>query len=143
MDTVTCMHCNGSGKEVAMVDLTTGQATYRVCAVCSGSGKVAVEKSYFTQYPDKSLEFAKQLMQEHGKPSEICIAGNHDIQVLFPDGAKFTLGGFTVGYLGTGPRYTKAFLDAAGFTVSMDDIVSMHPPVTLIAGQPYEKKSDS
>ncbi len=139
MDTATCMHCNGSGKEVAMVDLITGQATYRVCSVCGGTGTVEAERSYFTQYPDKSLEFAKQLIQQHGKPSEICITEDDDILVLFLDGAKFILGGFTVGYLGTGPRYTKAFLDAAGFSITMDEIVNMHPPVTLVAGQPYEK----
>ena len=61
-------------------------------------------------------------MERHGKPVEICFAGNHDIRVLFGDGSRYILGGFTVGYRGTGPDYTKRLLDAAGFNVPIDEI---------------------
>ena len=122
---------------MASMSLVTGQVQYRTCGVCKGTGKVSAERSHFTEYPDRSLEIARQLIQQHGKPAEICIAGNHDIRVLFKNGSRYILGGFTVGYRGTGPDFTKAFLDAAGFSISMDDIADMHPPVTLVAGQPY------
>lgn len=137
MNTVECAHCGGKGKEIATMSLTTGEIEYRTCGVCNGTGLVAGEKSYFTEYPDRSLENAHELMRQYGKPVEICIAGNHDIRVLFKDGSRYTLGGFTVGYRGTGPDYTKAFLDAAGFDVSIDSVAEMRPPVTLFAGQPY------
>ena len=135
--TVHCSQCKGTGKEFASMSLVTGETKYRTCSVCGGTGSVAAEKSHFTQYPDLSLRKAIELMEEHGKPSEICIAGDHDFRVFFPDGSKHVLGGFTVGYRGTGPDYTKRLLDAAGFDVSMDEIAKMEPPVTLVAGQPY------
>jgi hypothetical protein len=105
--------------------------------VCKGTGSVSAEKSHFTSYPDRSLENARELMRCHGEPVEICIAGNHDIRVVFRDGSRYILGGFTVGYRGTGPDYTKAFLQAAGFDISIDEIAEMRPPVTLVDGQPY------
>jgi len=76
---------------------------------------VAAEKSHFTRYPDLSLKYALQLMQRHGKPVEVRIVRDHDTRVLSKDGSRYVLGGFTVGYRGTGPDYTKRFLDAAGF----------------------------
>jgi len=137
MEKVKCSHCEGSGKERASMSLDTGQINYRTCSVCEGTGSVAAERSHFTQYPDLSLQKAHELMRKHGKPVEICIAGNHDIRISFEDGARYILGGFTVGYRGTGPDYCKAFLNAAGFSVSIDEIAEMRPPVTLVAGQPY------
>ena len=137
MNKVECTHCGGKGKEFASMSLDTGKVEYRTCGVCKGTGKVAAERSHFTKYPDRSLEIAQELMRRYGRPVEICIAGNHDIRVLFKDGSRYILGGFTVGYRGTGPDYTKAFLDAAGFDISIDSIADMRPPVTLLAGQPY------
>ncbi len=137
MNTVECAHCGGKGKEFASMSLDTGKVEYRTCSACKGTGKVAAERSHFTEYPDKSLEIAHELMRQYGRPVEICIAGDHDIRVLFKDGTRYILGGFTVGYRGTGPDYTKAFLDAAGFDISIDSIADMRPPVTLLAGQPY------
>ena len=137
MDAVDCSHCKGTGKEWASVSLDTGQVKYCTCSVCGGTGKVTVERSHYTKYPEVSLRNALQLMQTHGKPTEICIAGDHDIRVLFKDGSKYMLGGFTVGYRGTGPDYTQRFLDAAGFEITMDEIAEMKPPITLTAGQPY------
>lgn len=119
------------------MSLDTGQIKYRTCSVCRGNGSFATERSHFTEYPDLSLQKAHELMRKHGKPIEICIAGNHDILVVFKDGTRYILGGFTIGYRGTGPDYTKAFLDAAGFDVSIDEIAEMRPPVTLVTGQPY------
>jgi len=135
--TVPCSHCKGSGKEFASMSLVTGEINYRTCSVCGGTGSVDTERSDFTQYPDLSLRKAIDLMEEHGKPAEISIAGNNDFHVLFPDGSRYILGGFTVGYRGTGPDYTKRFLDAAGFNITMDEIAEMKPPITLTAGQPY------
>ncbi len=135
--TVPCSHCKGTGKEFASMSLVTGEIKYRTCSVCGGTGSVATERSDFTQYPDLSLRKAIELMEEHGKPAEICIAGNHDFRVLFPDGSRHVLGGFTVGYRGTGPDYTQRFLDAAGFNITKEEIAEMKPPITLTAGQPY------
>jgi len=137
MNTAECVHCDGSGKEVASMSLDTGEVQYRTCDVCKGTGKISGERIHFTKYPDKSLAIARQLMQQHGKPTEICIAANHDVRVLFNDGYRYVLGGFTVGYKGTGPAFTKVFLRDAGFEVSIDEIVEMKPPVTLVEGQPY------
>lgn len=140
METVKCSHCNGSGREFASMDLNTGEKRYRTCSVCNGTGSVAAERRYFTKYPDLSLQNALQLMQRHGKPVEICVVRDHDIRVLFKDGSRYMLGGFTVGYRGTGPEYTKRFLNAAGFDISIDDTAAMKPeegqPITLVAGQP-------
>jgi len=138
MKKVQCSHCGGSGKEWASMSFDTGQIEYRTCSVCKGTGSVAAEMSHFTEYPDLSLEKARELIRKHGKPVEICIAGNHDIRVLFKKGGRYILGGFTVGYRGTGPDYCKQFLNEAGFTVSIDQIAEMEPPVTLVAGQPYK-----
>ena len=138
MEKVKCSHCGGSGKEWASMSLDTGQTQYRTCSVCKGVGSVVADMSHFTEYPDVSLEKAGELILKHGKPVEICIAGNHDIRVLFKDGARYILGGFTVGYRGTGPDYCKQFLNEAGFSVSIDQIAEMEPPVTLTAGQPYK-----
>jgi hypothetical protein len=137
MDTIQCIHCDGSGKEIASMDLMSGQIQYRTCGVCQGTGNVSAEKSHFTEYPDRSLNNARQLIQQFGEPVEICIVGDHDIRVLFKNGSRYILGGFTVGYRGTGPDYTKAFLNASGFDISIDDIAEMRPPVTLVAGQKY------
>jgi hypothetical protein len=137
MDTSKCIHCDGSGKEIASMDLMSGQIQYRTCGVCQGTGKVSADRSHFTEYPDRSLNIARQLIQQFGEPAEICIAGDHDIRVLFKNGSRYILGGFTVGYRGTGPDYTKAFLNASGFDISIDDIAEMRPPITLVAGQTY------
>ena len=137
MAKVKCINCKGSGRVFASMSLTTGEVKYRTCPVCSGTGFVESERSYFTQYPDLSLQKAMELMRIHGKPVEINIVANHDIRVLFKDGARYILGGFTVGYKGTGPGYTKKFLDAAGFDVSLAEIEEMKPPITLVAGKPY------
>ena len=98
---------------------------------------MSVERRFFTKYPDKSLEHARGLIERHGQPVEICIAENHDVRVAFRDGARYILGGFTVGYRGTGPDYTARLLGASGFSVTIDEIAEMEPPVTLIPGQPY------
>lgn len=134
IDTVWCGNCKGSGREQAEILQDTGEVQYRVCPVCNGTGSVAVDRSYFTNDPYLSLSVALELMQRLGKPEEICIAGNHDIRVLFKDGSRYVLGGFTVGYHGTGPDCTKRLLDAAGFHISIDKIAEMEPPVTLVAG---------
>jgi hypothetical protein len=136
MKKVKCSHCKGSGKELASISFDTGKREYRTCPVCKGKGSVKAELSHFTQYPDVSLEKARELMRKHGKPVEVLIAGNHDIRVLFKDGERYILGGFTVGYRGTGPDYCKRFLDEAGFNVSIDEIADMEPPVTLVARLP-------
>lgn len=135
---VQCSHCGGSGKEWASMSLDTDQTQYRTCSVCKGTGSVAAEMTHFTEYPDVSLEKARELIRKRGRPVEICIAGNHDIRVLFKDGGRYILGGFTVGYRGTGSDYCKQFLNESGFSVSINQIAKMKPPVTLVARQPYK-----
>ena len=137
MEQVTCAHCGGSGREWHSVSLDTGAITDRNCAVCGGTGTVAADLEYYTQYPDQSLDLARDLFKKHGKPVQIHIERNHRILAEFSDGARFVLGGFTVGYRGTGPDYTKWLLNSAGFCIEMDQIAAMKPPITLVAGQPY------
>ena len=136
MDTLECIHCQGTGRELDSVSLDTGEKKFRTCSVCQGSGKVTAERSHFSQYPDVSLRHAQELMQAHGKPLEIEISDD-EIMVLFKGGMRFILGGFTVGYMGTGPDFTRRFLGEAGFEISREDIASMQPPVSLRAGEPY------
>ena len=136
MDTFQCIHCLGTGKEFDSMSLTTGEKKYRQCSVCEGSGKVSAERSHFSQYPDVSLRKAQELMQIHGKPVEIGITEN-EITVLFKDNTQFVLGGFTVGYHGTGPDFTKRFLNEAGFDISKEDIAAMIPPITLLPGTEF------
>ena len=131
MDKVRCSNCNGSGKERDSISLVTGEVKYRTCSVCSGTGFVDAELMHYTTSPDLSLEKARNLMQWNGKPVELCIAGDHNFTIVFKNGNRFRLGGFTVGYRGTGPDYTKKLLDAAGFGISMDEIAEMKPPVTF------------
>lgn len=135
MKKVQCSYCGGKGKERAGMSFNTGEIIYRTCSVCKGTGSVEKEMQYFTEYPDLSLKNANELMRKHGKPIKINIAENHDVRVIFKDGTRYILGGFTVGYKGTGPEYTKRFLDAAGFDISIDEIAKMEPPVTLTGNQ--------
>ena len=122
----------GHGKELDSVSLDTGEKKYRTCRVCQGSGKVTAERSHFSDYPDVSLRKAQELMRIHGKPLEIAISDN-DFTLSFKDNTRFILGGFAVGYRGTGPDFAKRFLDEAGFTISLDEIADMKPPLTLQA----------
>jgi len=118
------------------MSLTTGIKEYNPCSVCDGKGYVTSdEKAYYSEYPDISLRNALELMQKYGKPVQIDIQPN-EVHILFRDGSTYILGGFTVGYRGTGPDFTKRLLDAAGFTISMDEIEAMNPPVTLRAENP-------
>ena len=133
MEKIVCSNCKGSGKVLYSISMTTGKEEYRPCDVCKGTGYVATgEDAYYSEYPDVSLRNALELMQKHGKPVQIDILSSK-VRVLFGDGAAYNLGGFTVGYRGTGPDFTKRLLDAAGFAVSMDEIAAMEPPVTLKA----------
>lgn len=129
MEQSQCAHCEGGGKELDSVDLRTGTKSFRVCSVCNGTGKVAVDRKYFTQYPDLSLQKFNGLVSQYGKPVSVLIVANHDIRVTFRNGATYILGGFTVGYHGTGPDYTLRMLHQAGFDVSSDEIAGMKPPV--------------
>jgi hypothetical protein len=131
MDEVKCSNCNGSGKERDSISLVTGEVKYRTCPVCSGTGFVDAELVHYTTLPDLSFEKACNLIQYYGKPIELCIAGDHDFTIIFKNGDKYRLGGFTVGYRGTGPDYTKKLLDAAGYGISIDEIAEMKPPVTF------------
>ena len=141
MDTVPCIQCLGTGKEFDSMSLTTGEKKYRQCSVCQGSGTVSAERSHFSQYPDVSLRKAQELMQIHGKPARIDIAEN-EITVLFKDNTRFILGGFAVGYKGTGPDFARRFLEEAGFDISKDDIAAMRPPVTLLPGSGFIPPED-
>ena len=131
MNEVRCSNCNGCGKERDSISLVTGEVKYRTCSVCSGTGFVDVELVHYTTSPDLSLEKACNLIQYYGKPIELCIAGDHDFTIIFKNGDKYRLGGFTVGYRGTGPDYTKKLLDAAGYGISIDEIAEMKPPVNF------------
>jgi len=134
MENIVCSNCKGTGKVLYSMSTATGEKEYNPCSVCKGSGHViADEKAYYSKYPDVSLRNALQLMQKHGKPVQIEIL-NSEVHILFGDESKYILGGFTVGYRGTGPDFTKRFLNAAGFAVTMNEIEAMAPPVTLKAG---------
>lgn len=94
---------------------------------------LVLDDSVYTKYPDVSLQSALTLISRHGRPAKVVIVMNHQVQVFFRDGTAYGLGGFTVGYRGTGPDYTKRLLNAAGFSVSIDEVAEMTPPVTFTA----------
>ena len=135
MDTVPCGQCHGSGKQRSIVYLDTGETEYRTCTVCGGTGSVSVDREYYTRYPDVSLRNALSLIERLGKPVEVAVAENDDVQVVFPGGTRVVLGGFAVGYRGTGPDFFKRLLDVAGFDISIDEIAAMKAPVVIGAGQ--------
>jgi hypothetical protein len=129
-----CQQCHGTGKELASYSLSTGNKEYRTCSACEGSGvAISTDKQFFTQDPAVSLQNARALIGKLGKPIEVRIEGNHNVLVRFKNGSRYILGGFTVGYRETGPEYTKRFLDAAGFSASIDEIAEMNPPVVFSA----------
>ncbi len=90
-----------------------------------------MNEDHYSKYPDQSLQFAIALMQRLGKPKSCTIVRNHHFEVTFANGETYKFGGFTVGYSGTGPRFAHQFLAAAGFNVSLHEVESMKPPVTL------------
>lgn len=88
--------------------------------------------AYYTTYPNKSLEIARQLIWQHGKPEKVSlesIGGFADARLFFQDGFQALLGGFAVGYSGTRPDSLRAMLQAAGFHVTEEDIEKMSLPV--------------
>jgi len=118
------------------MDIRTGQKKYNPCNVCGGTGTTSDEKAYYSEFPDISLQNAGYLIKEKGKPKVLEILGDHEFCLHFRDGSKFLLGGFTVGYRGTGPEYTLRLLIACGFNFNYDDVVAMKPPITFAQGAP-------
>jgi len=85
---------------------------------------------YYSSYPDQSLNRAKDLISNKGKPAKIVINDNGFL-LEYPTGDFYQLGGFKVGYSGTGPDYARKFLNFIGFNYSEEDIENMSPPITL------------
>lgn len=127
-----CLDCGGSGRVGTSMSMTTGEVKYRICSRCSGTGRVEVSLAYYTTYPNKSLEIARQLIWQHGKPEKVSlesIGGFADARLFFQDGFQALLGGFAVGYSGTRPDSLRAMLQAAGFHVTEEDVEKMSLPV--------------
>lgn len=129
-----CSNCEGTGKVVRTIEIFTGKRQFDICTVCNGTGKVSSEKAYYSQYPDVSLRNAGQLISQKGKPVIVEIIADHEVYLHFSDGSKYVFGGFTVGYWGTGPKYTLSLLSACGFDFSMEEIVAMRTPITFGMG---------
>ncbi len=127
-----CLHCNGSGRVGTSMSMTTGEIKYRTCGRCSGTGRVDASLAYYITYPNKSLEIARQLIWQHGKPERVSLesvdGGFADARLFFQDGFQALLGGFAVGYSGTRPDSLRAMLQAAGFQVTKEDIEKMSLP---------------
>jgi hypothetical protein len=141
----TCSNCDGLGKTIFSILFKTGETKYKTCEVCNGSGVICgSEKAYYSKYPDVSLSKAQELIRKFGNPAQIDILSD-EVNLHFADGSKFILGGFTVGYRGTGPDFTHRLLQACDFNVSMDEIASMEPPITLYATKQARetKKADT
>jgi len=89
-----------------------------------------IKKDFFSHYPDQSFRLGEKLISKMGKPIEILIDDEGFI-LTYKNGTKYLLGGFKVGYLGTGPDYAKKFLNFLGFKFSDKDIKVMRSPLKL------------
>lgn len=88
-------------------------------------------------YEVQMRQLARQLIAKHGNLVEVhCVSGNNPchIMLVFSDGEKIIIGEHSgrvdismmkAGYHGTGSRCFHAFLDAAGFNVTFEQVVKM------------------
>ncbi|GEM_PF-1717666 len=94
---------------------------------------------------------AKRLIAEHGELVEVrCVSGppNYQIELVFADGheevitqhsGRIDITMMKFGYMGTGTRCFRAFLDEAGFKdVSYEQLATMEGPQVLHKGEPLK-----
>jgi len=129
----TCTDCEGEGKRVTGISMTGSNKNveFRTCESCKGTGKLSRKLRYYSRHPEFSLENVKKLINDNGKITEIHFADYMDIRVTCTNRSTFILGGFTIGYEGTGPQYTSLFLKIAGFNEEMDSVYQQKEPWTL------------
>jgi hypothetical protein len=83
-------------------------------------------------YIEAAEQNARELVSQFGRVVEVHLKTNGEIEVVFEKGAVCTLGSlFKFGYPGTGPQCFATWLQAAGFSVTFDDVASMKAPKTL------------
>jgi len=114
------------------MSMTTGEVKYRICSQCSRTGRVEASLAYYTTHPNKSLEIARKLIWQHGKPEKVSLESIDgrfaDARLFFQDGFQALLGGFAVGYSGTRPDSLWTMLQDAGFHVAKEDVEKMSLP---------------
>jgi len=96
-------------------------------------------------YEDQMRQLARQLIAKHGDLVEVrCVSGHHPchIELVFSDGEKIVVGKHSgrvdismmkAGYHGTGPSCFHAFLDEAGFDVTLEQVANMEKGTVLRA----------
>lgn len=117
---------------LAQSDATTGAKAVDAPGDAGGeSGPAPDEVRYWSTNVSVSLNTARQLISEHGRPAEVIVEGvpseHHSAQVhmLFDDGYRCLLGIYAAGYSGSQPEFLRKTLQAAGFDVSSDDVENM------------------
>ncbi len=88
-------------------------------------------------------QLSKDLLQRHGPLRSVrCVSGfpRFEIWFSYADGVRIYSGRrtgtydihfLTLGYVGEGPRYAKAFLEEAGFSMSAEEIDSIRPGAAI------------
>jgi len=83
-------------------------------------------------YSDMATRNAHDLIARYGKVLEVTLKPDGEIEVLFEKGGIATLGaGFKFGYPGAGSQCFAAWLRAAEFLVTDEEVAAMQAPLTL------------
>lgn len=74
----------------------------------------------------------RNLTKQHGKIIHVEVSGfGHSPEVAFSDGKVYVLDDYGIGYRGAGSHSFAAFLKAAGFNISKEEVVTRRTPITL------------
>jgi len=83
-------------------------------------------------YDEVAAQNARDLIAEHGEVVEVNLDTSGEIEAIFADGHRQVLEPmFKFGYEGTGPMCFAAWLRAAGFEATEEDVAEMRAPLTL------------
>jgi len=72
----------------------------------------------------------QKLTKKHGKVTKVKVSEFRP-EVTFADGTVYVMDDYGIGYHGTGSYSFTAFLQAAGWKVSNEEVAKMKPPITL------------
>jgi hypothetical protein len=84
----------------------------------------------------------QNLTKKHGKIIQVKVSESRP-EVAFSDGTVYFLDDYGIGYRGTGSYSFAAFLQAAGFDISREEIAKMQAPITLERRRTRSAKSQN
>lgn len=143
MSSIRCMYCEASGKRFDPESLSIGLITLRTCQKCKGTTKLSADDSLLSLEPDHSLLRAKELLRRRGKPIEICIDEEYSLLLVYANGERYYLGGLIERWApqdATSARHQQgfnAFLEAAGYRFTYEQLNQVKPPVTIFIGRNF------